>query len=62
MLIIRNNRIYTYNHNNQSIDSYGIGLANLRQRYKLESGFVPEIRMTEDMFEVGLPILKKELY
>lgn len=30
MLIIRNNRIYTYNHNNQSIDSYGIGLANLR--------------------------------
>ena len=36
MLVIKNNRIYTNQPNDQSIESYGIGISNLKQRYRLE--------------------------
>ena len=57
MLVIKNNRIYT---NNQSIGSYGIGISNLKQRYRLEGEADPEFIAHKDSFEVRLPIIKRK--
>lgn len=59
MLVIKNNRIYTRERNDQTVDSYGIGLKNLKQRYELESGKKIEYNITNDSFEIGLPLIKK---
>ena len=58
MLVIKNNRIYMCGHNDQMIESYGIGLENLKQRYELERGKGIDCNVTHDYFEVGLPIMK----
>ena len=60
MLVIKNNRIYTNNNNNQSIESYGIGISNLKQRYRLEGEAEPEFIAHQDSFEVRLPIIKRK--
>lgn len=59
MLVIKNNRIYVHKHNDQIVDSYGIGLNNLKQRYGLESGKKIGYSVTRDFFEIRLPIIKK---
>ena len=59
MLIVRNNRIYAYGNNDQTCESYGIGLKNLRQRYELECGRGIDYNVTRDSFEIRLPIIKK---
>ncbi len=59
MLVIRNNRIYAHGHNDQLIESYGIGLKNLKQRYELECGKEIVYNVTPDSFEIRLPIIKK---
>ncbi len=58
MLVIRNNRIYAHGHNDQMIESYGIGLKNLKQRYELECGKNIGYNVTDDSFEIRLPIIK----
>lgn len=59
MLVVKNNRIYTqHGHNDQMIESYGIGLENLKQRYELECGKGIDCNVTHNYFEVGLPIMK----
>lgn len=60
MLVIKNNRIYTNNNNDQSIESYGIGISNLKQRYRLEGEAEPEFITHKDSFEVRLPIIKRK--
>lgn len=59
MLVVRNNRLYTYGRNDQRIESYGIGLNNLERRYEMECDRKPIITGDEDFFEVKLPILRK---
>lgn len=59
MLVIKNNRIYAKGHNDQIIESYGIGLKNLMQRYELECGKKISYSVTHDYFEIRLPIIKK---
>lgn len=59
MLTIRNNRIYTHGRNDQSTESYGIGISNLQQRYRLECAVPPLLRVTSEHFEVRLPIIRK---
>lgn len=59
MLVIKNNRIYTHGHNDQMIESYGIGLKNLKQRYKLECDREIGFSVTHNSFEISLPIIKK---
>lgn len=59
MLVIKNNRIYAHGHNDQIIESYGIGLKNLKQRYELECGKKIGYSVTHDYFEIRLPIIKK---
>lgn len=59
MLVIKNNRIYVHEHNDQIVESYGIGLNNLKQRYELESGKEIGYSVTRDFFEIRLPIIKK---
>lgn len=58
MLRIKNNRIYTKMRNDQTFESYGIGLKNLEQRYELESGKKIEYLIKPDTFEIRLPIIK----
>lgn len=58
MLVIKNNRIYTHGHNDQMIESYGIGLKNLKKRYELECGKEIGFSVTRDSFEISLPIIK----
>ena len=60
MLVIKNNRIYTHGRNDQVVESYGIGLKNLKQRYELECGKKIDYNVTKDYFEVRLPIIKKQ--
>lgn len=60
MLIIKNNRIYTHSNNDQSVESYGIGISNLKQRYRLEGEEEPKFIASRDFFEVQLPIIKRE--
>ena len=60
MLVIKNNRIYTNQTNDQSIESYGIGISNLKQRYRLEGEAEPEFVARQDAFEVRLPIIKRK--
>ena len=60
MLVIKNNRIYTNQTNDQSIESYGIGISNLKQRYRLEGEAEPEFVASQDAFEVRLPIIKRK--
>lgn len=60
MLIIKNNRIYTHSNNDQSVESYGIGISNLKQRYRLEGEEEPEFIASRDFFEVRLPIIKRK--
>lgn len=60
MLVIKNNRIYTNLTNDQSIESYGIGISNLKQRYRLEGEAEPEFIAHKDSFEVRLPIIKRK--
>lgn len=60
MLVVRNNRIYTNDRNGQNIESYGIGISNLTQRYGLECREKPEFVGTHDAFEVKLPIIKRK--
>ncbi len=59
MLVVKNNRIYVHEHNDQIVESYGIGLNNLKQRYELESEKKIGYSVTRDSFEVRLPIIKK---
>lgn len=59
MLTIKNNRIYFHGHNDQIVESYGIGLKNLKQRYELECGKKIGYCVTRDSFEIRLPIIKK---
>lgn len=59
MLTIKNNRIYFHGRNDQIVESYGIGLKNLRQRYELECGKKIGYSVTRDSFEIRLPIIKK---
>lgn len=58
MLVIKNSRIYTNLTNDQSIESYGISISNLKQRYRLEGEAEPEFIAHKDSFEVRLPIIK----
>ena len=58
MFVIKNNRIYTCEHNDQMIESYGIGLKNLKQRYEMENGKGIGCNVTHDSFEISLPIIK----
>ena len=60
MLVIKNNRIYTNCNNDQSVESYGIGISNLKQRYRLEGEAEPEFIAHQDSFEVRLPIIKRK--
>ena len=60
MLAICNNRIYAYGHNDQMIESYGIGLKNLKRRYELECGKNIGYNVTDDSFEIRLPIIKEQ--
>lgn len=60
-LVIKNNRIYNNSRNKFSLESYGIGLANLKQRYELESRDKIEFIATPDYFEVKIPIIKKTI-
>ena len=60
MLVIKNNRIYTNQTNDQCIESYGIGISNLKQRYRLEGEAEPEFVASQDAFEVRLPIIKRK--
>lgn len=60
MLVIKNNRIYTYGNNDQTSESYGIGLRNLKQRYELECGRDIDCHITHDTFEIHLPIIKHQ--
>lgn len=60
MLVIKNNRIYAHGHNDQIIESYGIGLKNLKQRYELECGKKISYSVTNGYFEIHLPIIKKQ--
>ena len=60
MEAIKNNRIYTNLTNDQSIESYGIGISNLKQRYRLEGEAEPEFIAHKDSFEVRLPIIKRK--
>jgi predicted HTH transcriptional regulator len=46
--------------NDQSIESYGIGISNLKQRYRLEGEAEPEFVARQDAFEVRLPIIKRK--
>ena len=59
MLVIKNNRIYFHGRNDQIVESYGIGLKNLKQRYELECGKEIGYSVTHDSFEIRLPIIKK---
>ena len=60
MLVIKNNRIYANHNNDQSVESYGIGISNLKQRYRLEGEAEPEFIAHKDSFEVRLPIIKRK--
>ena len=60
MLVIKNNRIYANHNNDQSVESYGIGISNLKQRYRLEGEAEPEFIAHQDSFEVRLPIIKRK--
>ncbi len=60
MLVIKNNCIYTHGHNDQQIESYGIGLKNLKQRYELECGKSIVYSASHDFFEIRLPIMKRQ--
>lgn len=60
MLVVKNNRIYKNKKNNQSVESYGLGIGNLKQRYNLECGNEPKFIISRDYFEVKLPILSKK--
>lgn len=60
MLVIKNNRIYANHNNDQSVESYGIGISNLKQRYRLEGEAEPEFVASQDAFEVRLPIIKRK--
>ena len=59
-LTIKNNRIYANHNNDQSVESYGIGISNLKQRYRLEDEAEPEFITHKDSFEVRLPIIKRK--
>ena len=60
MLVIKNNRIYTDGRNDQIVESYGLGLKNLKQRYELECGRNIGCNVTDASFEIGLPIIKQQ--
>lgn len=56
-LIVKNNRIdskYTFESN---IDSFKIGLINLQKRYMLENNKSISVHITQNISEVGLPII-----
>lgn len=59
MLTIKNNRMYFHGRNDQIVESYGIGMKNLEQRYELECGKKIGYSVTHDSFEVRLPVIKK---
>lgn len=60
MLIISNNIIYPSTHYNQAKESYGIGIGNLRKRYKMEEiDKEIQIKQSAESFTVELPIIKK---
>lgn len=41
-------------------DSFGLGLKNIYERYRILGGRSPQTRKTEDLFEVELPIIQKK--
>lgn len=61
IFVIKNNLIYMNNNNDRRIESFGIGISNLKQRYKLECKEEPEFVVTRHSFEVKLPIIKKSV-
>lgn len=56
-LVVSNNRIFRSSRNDQKIESYGMGISNLRKRYVIECGKEPEFKETHDTFSVTLPII-----
>lgn len=57
-LIVRNsiNKAETFNYKN----SFGLGLKNICESYRILGGRSPQTRKTENFFEVELPIIQKE--
>lgn len=57
-LIVRNSINKTEDFNSK--DSFGLGLKNIYERYRILGERSPQIRKTEDFFEVELPITQKK--
>lgn len=60
MFVIKNNLIQQTN-KEHIVASTGMGISNLKRRYKLECGEEPQFIMNDDSFEVRLPIIKKNI-
>lgn len=60
MFVIKNNLIQQTN-KEHTVASTGIGISNLKRRYKLECGEEPQFIVNDDSFEVRLPIIKKNI-
>lgn len=59
MMVVKNNRIHAGKYADvRSVESYGIGIKNLCMRYRLEGDRQPEFLVTENSFEVKLPIFR----
>ena len=58
MFVIKNNLIQQTN-KDYIVASTGMGISNLKRRYKLECGEEPQFIVNDDSFEVRLPIIKK---
>lgn len=57
-LIVRNSINKTEDFNSK--DSFGLGLKNICESYRILGGRSPQTRKTENFFEVELPIIQKE--
>lgn len=60
MFVIKNNLIQQTN-KDYIVASTGMGISNLKRRYKLECGEEPQFIVNDDSFEVRLPIIKKNI-
>ena len=60
MFVIKNNIICPLD-KKQVIASTGLGINNLKRRYRLECGKEPQFIVNEGSFEVKLPIIKKHI-
>lgn len=57
MLSVKHNRL----HGGKKLDSYGLGIENLRLRCLMECGTFPKMIQTDSSFEVQMPIMKRNL-